>query len=297
MNATVLLLGLIFVLMLSGSLYLFRRGMTSAARERVVQRLGQGQGQPQATDHKARWQYLERTLLQAGLGRASGRMKWVMAGWGLSMFLGYQYWDWAGLAVFAVATPLLIRLFIAWRYRKWVRRMIEQLPQMLDHTVRSLKSGRTLADAVLHGIEAANEPLKESMSRIPRSVQMGVSLPDAAQDFADLYERDEFRLFALGLRVNSRYGGNASELMENLIRLIREREQAARQLRAMTGETRTTAFVLGALPILMTGYFMLVNPDYLMHMWNDDGGQKMLLVAFAMQVTGTLLLWRMLRSI
>lgn len=295
MSKGALLLGVIFLLMLGGSIYLFHRAMTAGARERVMQRLTEGLPQPVA--HKPGWQYLERAFLQAGLGRATDRMKLVLVGWAVSMFLGYQLWEWPGLTVFSVATPLLVRLFISWRYRKRVRRMIEQLPQMLDYTVRSLKSGRTLADAVLHGIEAANEPLKEGMSRIPRSVQLGVSLTDATQDFADLYERDEFRLFALGLRVNSRYGGNASELMENLIRLIREREQAARQLRVMTGETRMTALVLGALPILMAGYFLVANPDYLMHMWSDETGQTMLMIAFAMQTMGTLLIWRMLRSI
>ncbi|MFS2159800.1 type II secretion system F family protein [Pseudomonas sp. Pseusp122] len=295
MSNGVLLLGLIFVLLLGSSIYLFRHAMTAEARERVLQRLTEGQ--PERIAHKPGWQYLERVFLQAGLGRPSGRIKWVLLAWLISMLMGYHLWAWTGLTISSVATPLALRIFISWRYRKRVRRMIEQLPQMLDYTVRSLKSGRTLTDAVLHGIEAANQPLKEGMSRIPRSVQLGVSLPDAAQDFADLYECDEFRLFALGLRVNHRYGGNASELMENLIRLIREREQAARQLRAMTGETRMTAMVLGALPVLMTGYFMTVNPSYMMHMWEDSTGQTMLMVAFAMQVTGSVLLWRMLRSI
>jgi tight adherence protein B len=295
MSNGVLLLGMTFVLLLSGSIYLFRHAMTAGARERVLQRLSEGQ--PERVAHRPGWQYLERRFQQAGLGRPSGRIKWVLLAWVLSMLVGYQLWAWPGLTISAVATPLALRIFISWRYRKRVRRMIEQLPQMLDYTVRSLKSGRTLVDAVLHGIEAANEPLKEGMSRIPRSVQLGVSLPDAVQDFADLYECDEFRLFSLGLRVNHRYGGNASELMENLIRLIRDREQAARQLRAMTGETRMTAMVLGALPVLMTGYFMTVNPSYLMHMWEDSTGQTMLIVAFAMQTVGSLLLWRMLRSI
>ncbi|EGH25810.1 type II secretion system, protein F domain, partial [Pseudomonas amygdali pv. mori str. 301020] len=103
------------------------------------------------------------------------------------------------------------------------------------------------------------QPLKDGMSRIERNVQLGVSLPDAARDFAELYERDEFHLFALGLRVNHRYGGNASELMENLIKLIRDREQAGRQLRAMTGETRMTALVLALLPVGMAGYFLTVH--------------------------------------
>jgi tight adherence protein B len=213
------------------------------------------------------------------------------------VLFGFLIYDWTGLALGLLGPPLVLWQFIGWRYRKRVKRMIEQLPQLLDHTVRSLKSGRTLSDAVLHGIEASNQPLKDGTSRIQRNVQLGVSLPDAAQDFAELYEREEFHLFALGLRVNHRYGGNASELMENLIRLIREREQASRQLRAMTGETRMTAVLLGSLPIGMVGYFMVVNPNYLMHMWNDSSGRTMLMVAFAMQVMGCLVLWRMLRSI
>ncbi|NVL28716.1 type II secretion system protein F, partial [Pseudomonas syringae pv. actinidiae] len=85
--------------------------------------------------------------------------------------------------------------------------------------------------------------------------------------------------------------------MENLIKLIRDREQAGRQLRAMTGETRMTAIVLGLLPVSMAGYFLAVNPDYLLHMWNDGSGQIMLSMAFGLQVLGCLMLWRMLRSI
>ena len=111
------------------------------------------------------------------------------------------------------------------------------------------------------------------MGRVQRNVQLGVSLPDAASDFAELYDKDELRLFALGLKVNHRYGGNASELLENLIKLIREREQAARQLSAMTGETRMTALVLALLPVTVAGYFLIANPKYLMSMWNDGSGQ------------------------
>lgn len=135
------------------------------------------------------------------------------------------------------------------------------------------------------------------MGRVQRNVQLGVSLADAVSDLAELYERDELRLFALGLRVNHRYGGNASELLENLIKMIRERDQASRQLRAMTGETRVTAWVLGVLPVSLAGYFLISNPKYLIAMWNDHSGQLMLATAFGLQVFGCLLLWRMLRSL
>jgi len=58
-----------------------------------------------------------------------------------------------------------------------------------------------------------------------------------------------------------------------------------------------TAYVLGGLPILIVGYFMIVNPGYLMTMWNDDTGRIMLFAALGMDLTGTFVMWRMLRSV
>lgn len=86
-------------------------------------------------------------------------------------------------------------------------------------------------------------------------------------------------------------------MLDNLIRLIRDRDQASRQLRAMTGETRMSALVLGGLPIAMAGYLFLSSPDLLLGMWEQTSGQLVLIFAFALQVIGSFLLWRMMRSI
>jgi tight adherence protein B len=290
-----IVLGLIFMLLTGLSVYLFYRGLDKGANERILARLALGQ--PEKLPVRPALAAIERAFLRAGLGRPTERLPLALTIWLMAMLLGYALHDGFGLALGILLPVIALRLFVSFRYQRRTRRMIAQLPQLLDHTVRSLKSGRTLGDAVLHSIDAADRPLSEAMSRIKRNVQMGITLPDAVQDFAELYERDEFQLFALGLRVNHRYGGNASELLENLIRLVREREQGARQLRAMTGETRMTAVVLGLLPVSMAGYFMVVNPTYLLHMWNDESGWKMLMIAFAMQTLGCLALWRMLRSV
>lgn len=290
-----LLLAFICLAFLGLSINLFYTGARKAGRDRTLNRLGQGQ--PEIAVEKTSWKALDRAFLRAGLGQPSGKLLLWLVVWGVVVLLCTLTGEWIGVLLALVLPPLLLRVFIAWRYRRRVNRMVEQLPALLDHTVRSLKSGRTLADAVLGGIAASNDPLKEAMGRVERSVLLGVALPDAMRDLAELYEQDEFRLFALGLKVNHRYGGNASELLENLIKLIREREQGARQLRAMTGETRMTAIVLAALPISVAGYFLLTNPNYLLNMWHDDSGQNMLLMAFTLQVVGCLVLWRMLRSV
>ncbi|MFJ3467277.1 type II secretion system F family protein [Pseudomonas sp. NPDC090201] len=290
-----IVLGLIFMLLTGLSLYLFYRGLNKGANERIMARLALGQ--PEKVAARPALAAIERAFLRAGLGRPTERLPLALTIWLMTMLLGYAMYDGFGLALGILLPVIVLRFYVSFRYRRRMQRMIAQLPQLLDHTVRSLKSGRTLGDAVLNSIDASDRPLSEAMSRIKRNVQLGITLPDAVQDFAELYERDEFQLFALGLRVNHRYGGNASELLENLIRLIREREQGARQLRAMTGETRMTAVVLGLLPVGMVGYFMVVNPTYLLHMWNDESGWKMLAVAFVMQTLGCLALWRMLRSV
>lgn len=286
---------LICLLLIGLSFWQFQHGLRKAQTDRVLERLGDGQPEVQDTD--TRWTGLERMFQRAGLGKPTDRLGLWLSAWVTGVLLGWLFADGLGLITMIVAPPLFLRVYISWCYQRRVQRMVSQLPQLLDHSVRSLKSGRTLADAVLGGVESTEDPLKEAMGRVQRNVRMGVSLPDSVSDFAEFYEQDEFRLFALGLKVNHRYGGNASELLENLIKMIREREQGARQLKAMTGETRMTAYVLGGLPILIVGYFILVNPDYLMNMWNDDTGRIMLFSALVMDISGTLLMWRMLRSV
>ncbi|WP_347928813.1 type II secretion system F family protein [Pseudomonas helvetica] len=290
-----ILLSLMFLVLLGLSIWLFYQGLRKTSNERVLNRLAQGQ--PHLIVESPAWANLERTFVRAGLGRPTERLPMWLGGWACAGFLGFFLGGWVGLLVLLLLPPMALRLYIFWRYRRRLRRMIEQLPPLLDHTIRSLKSGRTLADAVMGAIDASANPLKRAMGRIQRNVQLGVNLPDAVHDFAEFYDQDELRMFALGLKVNHRYGGSASELLENLMKLIREREQGARQLRAMTGETRMTSWVLGALPVLIASYFMLTNPGYMLSMWHDPAGQHMLIAAVGLQIVGCLALRRMLRSV
>lgn len=282
-------------LLLGVALLLFRRGLYKRSEQRILQRLGRAFELVRSGAPRRDW--LAPLLQRAGLGASDWHpQRWVLA-WLSLVLLALLSAGWVAGLMLLLGLPLVGYCILGWLCRQRVRQLVEQLPALLDYSVRSLKAGRTLNDAVLGGINSAREPLQSTMARVRRNVQLGLPLDEAVNELAELYDRDELRLFAMGLRINQRYGGNTSELMDNLIKLIREREQGARQLKAMTGETRMTAVILGALPLCMVAYFLMANPHYLLAMWQDSSGQMMLLLAFALQVLGCLVLWRMMRSL
>lgn len=283
-------LGLILLL---GSLWLLHRGLRQAASEKVVQRLVTDQT-PAGGVSMSR---LQRELLRSGL-QLPGWMVVLMLGlWLLIVLLGWLTGGWLALLVLLPLPPLMLRMYMLWQASRRLQRMIQQLPAFLDHVVRSLKSGRTLGDGMLLSMANSQEPLHGALERTRNAVQRGMPLAEAMADLAELYEREEFHILTMGVAVNQRYGGNAVELLNNLITLIRDRERAARQLRALTGETRISAIVLGCMPLAMAGYLFLSNPQMLLGMWAQPGGRLVLMVAFGLQLVGTWLLWRMMRSI
>ncbi|MBL1376602.1 type II secretion system F family protein [Zobellella iuensis] len=287
-----LLLGLLALVLLLLSFVMFRKARLKANAESVAERLMAGRRGEQTS-----LGMLDKSLLKADL-QLSGISLMVLG----FLFIGcilllYVGWG-AGMALGGGGGLLLLgRGYMAWRFRRRVVKMVAQLPAMLDHMIRSLKSGRTLGEALSLAAAATPDPLRHALGRSQRFIERGGSLEEAMEDFAEFYAQSEFRLLALAIRVNQKYGGNATEVLGNLISLIQERDKASRQLKAMTGETRVSALVLGGLPVTLAAYIFISSPDFLMGLWQDPSGKLILLTAFAFQVFGSLALWRMLRSI
>lgn len=270
-------------------------GWRAGRNELVVERLLGRQEAVAVRPRSSHW--LARQMRRAGIQRPR---PWLFGAAVLALLL-----VWSGLGLFGtigalgglLLAALSCRVALGMLYQRRLKRMIRQMPRFLDQVVRSLHAGRTLGDALMQAVENAEEPLRDIFTLARNHVLLGIHLPEALQEVAELYEVEELRILALGVSVNHRYGGNTSDLLDSIVKLIHEREKLSRQLHAMTGETRISAYVLAGVPSALGGYILASNPGYLLNMWADGTGRFLLLASLGLQLLGCYALWRMLKSV
>lgn len=209
-------------------------------------------------------------------------------------------WRFAGAFGDLVALSILVVFLILWpnyQYRKRLAAMATQIPLFLDQLVRGLATGRNLDGALRLATEEARAPLVEVMARVEQAVALGADIGEALRDAARLYNLRELYFIAMAVQIAHNYGSSPKEMLESAAKLVLQREQAQRELRAMTGETRVSAWTLSLLPSSVALYMLAVNPSYLNSMWLDPSGRIVLLMSLALQATGAFILWRMVKSV
>lgn len=240
---------------------------------------------------------LEQLFWRAGMEIRESHVVMALSVTGLIMLITFLM---QGLLA-ALTVPLVIAVgiytFLWQRANSRIKAILAQLPLFLDQVLRALGTGRSMESALQLAVSETPDPLHEIFNRVLRMNQLGNDLGEAIMDAAHLYRVQELYLVALAIRVNRTYGSSVRDLLSNIVKMIHDREAARRELRTMTGETRVTAWVLGMLPIFIAGYILMMNPDYMLSMWEDDGGRIMLITATAFQLVGGFTLWRMIKSI
>jgi len=202
----------------------------------------------------------------------------------------------AGLMV-PLVVAILVYMWLWHRANSRIKAILYQMPLFLDQVLRALGTGRSMESALQLATAETPDPLKEIFEKVLRVNRLGDDLSQSIQQMAELYRVQELYLVSLAIRVNRTYGSSVRDLLNNIVKMIHDREAARRELRTMTGETRVTAWVLGLLPIMIAAYIVMVNPDYMLTMWEDKSGRIMLFAALILQAIGGFTLWRMIKSI
>jgi len=223
----------------------------------------------------------ERMLMQAQLTIPTGRlmlmilvapvaifflilMLMVAAGMGISF--GRIVMSAAFAGALGAALPLMFLNFRATRTRK---KMQEQFPVALDVFVRGLRAGHPIAAALDLLTVEMPDPIGTQFGLVVDEVTYGAELRDALQNMAERWDLDDMRMFVVSLSVQNETGGNLAEILENLSKVIRERQAMFMKVRALSSEGRMTAVMLTVLPIFTFTLLFIANPGFFLDVADD----------------------------
>ncbi len=192
-------------------------------------------------------------------------------------------------------------LVIGWAYLNRMAalrraRIVEQLPNFLDSVIRVLAAGNTLDEALASAARESPDPSKQLFLSVSRQVRLGAAVEVVLLETAEIHRLRELKVMALASAINRKYGGSLRNVLRSLIQAVRSRDSAARELRALTAETRFSAVVLSVIPVALTLFILVQNPDYYNNMWQDPVGRILLIASILLQVSGAAVIYRMMRS-
>lgn len=186
-----------------------------------------------------------------------------------------------------------------WLVKRWIKKrqdaFVDNLPEALDMIVRGVKSGLPVAETVVVVAEETEGVVAEEFQRVTEDARIGMTLEAAMWAAAERLSAPEFKFFVVVLTVQRETGGNLAETLENLSELVRQRRQMKLKVKAMSSEARASQYILGGLPIAIGGLLLLISPDYIMILFNTDGGNTILIIGGVMMTMGWLVMDRMVK--
>ncbi len=225
-----------------------------------------------------------------------------------------QYWIYSaafavvmtGAVAFAGKGPLLIittaiicfmgipkyilKKMIASRQKKFLADLADALEAMM----RLLKAGMPVSESIKMVAREFTGPIGEEMGRIFDQQKIGVSLPDAVLESARRVPIPEMQMFATAVAIQAQTGSSLSEILENLARVIRLRFRLRRKVQALSSEAKSSALIIGALPIFVATGMYFINPDYIGLLFYHPTGKWLLAFAIFWMCCGVLVMRQMI---
>lgn len=178
--------------------------------------------------------------------------------------------------------------------KKRQKKFLEEFPNAIEAIVRGIKSGLPLNDCIRLIANEAKDPLKSEFRYIVEAQQMGVSLPDA---ITKIYERipiSEVNFFSIVIQIQAKSGGNLSEILMNLSKVIRDRKKLRDKVDAMSMEAKSSAMIIGALPLVVALLTYLGSPDYISLLWTTKAGMIGLGLCVTIMAIGSFTMQKMI---
>lgn len=240
---------------------------------------------------------LKAKLSQAGLSITETRFYVFSAIFGIFAFVVALIGGMGPLVALGIAFISgagLPRWFVGFLVKRRQNKFLEEFPNALDVMVRSIKSGLPLTDALRLIAAEGQEPVRTEFRKIVESQQVGLSVPDACARMFTSIPLQEVNFFAIVIAIQSQAGGNLSEALGNLSRVLRERRKMRAKVGALSMEAKASAAIIGALPFIVTLLVYLTSPEYIMVLFQDSRGHLILGISGVWMSIGILVMRNMI---
>ena len=237
-------------------------------------------------------------IRQAGLGWTKQTYYLVSAGAGVASFLvaflGLSQGSPASLG-FGIAGGLLLpHFYVNFKRKGRFKRFTAEFANAMDIIVRGLKAGLPLADCMKIIAAEAQEPVKGEFMAIIQDQAMGMPADEAVQRMPGRMPVTEASFFAIVIAIQSRTGGSLSEALGNLSKVLRERKKMQAKIKAMSSEAKSSAGIIGVLPVFVTAAIYVTTPDYIALLFTTGTGNIILAISGFWMLMGILVMRKMI---
>jgi tight adherence protein B len=176
------------------------------------------------------------------------------------------------------------------KMRKRLRAFEDQLPDLLITIAASLKAGHSFKQGLQAVVDEGHPPANQEIKRVLTETSLGRPMDDALAEMADRVGSKNFEFAITAVTIQRQVGGSLATLFDMVADTVRQRQQFARKIRALTAMGRMSAYTLVGIPFFIAGTITLLNRDYMRPLYTTDAGQMMILIAFVMMGFGSLIL-------
>lgn len=145
-----------------------------------------------------------------------------------------------------------------------------KFPDAIELLVRGLRSGLPVTETLGVVAQEVPGPVGEEFKLITERIKIGKTMEDALQETSDRLNMPEFAFFCITLAIQRETGGNLAETLANLADVLRKRAQMKLKIRAMSSESKASAYIVGALPFIVFGMIWWINPGYIGEFFIDE---------------------------
>jgi len=240
--------------------------------------------------------WFNRLLLQSGSGIGARNvliiMFLLMFG---SFFIAYMFGE--GLLLSGLTSILVgFGLPIMWLWilqRRRHRKIEDRLPEALDVLRRSLQAGHPLSVAISMVARELPDPIGSEFGMTADEMTYGLDLEDALTNMGARIGQSDVSLLVIAVSIQSKTGGNLTELLSRLTAVIRGRQTLRRKVRALSAEGRFSALALSILPILVFFLLLIIAPEFYGDVWEHPWIKPTLGTASIFLMLGQIVMYRM----